>query len=167
MTSNVPSRLLRTWLVIAAIDFLFACTLSIVAYGSTFTRLWQGVASTVLGPAALTAGTSSVLVGLALHLGVALAWSVVFLTLYELSATVRGAITTPGGMLAVAAVYGPLIWTVMSFVVVPTLTGRPGAVSARWWVQAAGHILFVALPIVYMTGRGERTRMQDVLTSEI
>ena len=148
------SRLLRTWLVIAAIDGLFASALSVFAYGSTVTRLWQGVASTVLGPSAIGGGPRTVLVGLLLHLGVALAWSAVFLTLVTSSSWLRRVLESPAGVFAVAAVYGPFIWMVMSLAVIPTLTGRPPTITVRWWVQLVGHVFFVALPIVAMSARG-------------
>src|SRR5689334_4586229 len=64
-------------MVTAAWDFVCASLLSVLAYGSTFSRLWQGVAATVLGPAALTMGARSVAVGLGLHLVVALVCSAV------------------------------------------------------------------------------------------
>jgi uncharacterized membrane protein YagU involved in acid resistance len=53
---------------------------------------------------------------------------------------------------AVAAVYGPVIWLVMSLVVIPMLTHRPPAINIRWWVQLVGHVPFVALPIVTLIG---------------
>src|SRR6476620_526963 len=56
------------WLVTAAWDFLCATALSVFAYHSTAAKLWQGVASTVLGPSALTGGAKTVAAGLALHL---------------------------------------------------------------------------------------------------
>ena len=154
MPSPFLSRLVRIWLVIATIDGLFASALSVLAYGSTFTRLWQGVASTVLGPAAFDGGLRTVFVGLLLHLGVALAWSAVFLTLVTNSPRLRRILESPAGVFAAAAVYGPLVWMVMSLAVIPLLTGRPPAINARWWVQLVGHVFFVALPIVAMSARG-------------
>ncbi len=148
------SRLVPVWLVIAAVDGLFASALSVFAYASTVTRLWQGVASTVLGPAAFEGGTPTVLVGVLLHLGVALGWSAVFLALAMSSSRLRRIIASRGGIVAVAAVYGPAVWLVMSLAVVPLLTGRPPALTVRWLVQLVGHIPFVALPIVAMTARG-------------
>ena len=154
MIRDLLARLIPAWLVTATIDGLFASALSVFAYHSTVTRLWQGVASTLLGPAALTGGTRTVLIGIIMHIGVALFWTTVFLALVTFSPRLRRAITTPAGIVAVAAVYGPVIWLVMSFVVIPTLTGRPPAVTVRWWVQLLGHIPFVALPIVAMIARG-------------
>jgi len=154
MPASFLSRLLRVWLVIATIDGLFASALSVFAYGSTVTRLWQGVASTVLGPSAFDGGLRTVFVGLLLHLGVALGWSAVFLTLVTNSPRLRRILESPAGVFAAAAVYGPLVWMVMSLAVIPLLTGRRPSITARWWAQLVGHVFFVALPIVAMSARG-------------
>ena len=149
------ARLLRVWLVIALVDFLFATALSTLAYGSTFTRLWQGVASTALGPDRLS-GTPLTIAGIGVHITVALVWSTVFVVAYDNIAALRRMTASPGGVWAVAAVYGPLIWIVMSAVVIRIATGRPPAITYRWWVQIVGHIFFVALPIVATTRQVSR-----------
>src|SRR5258705_232372 len=82
-------------------------------------RVWQGVASVVLGPSALQGGFRTVLVGVALHLCVAFTWTAVFLGLALLSERLRAIISTPGGVLAVAVAYGPLVWIVMSTLIIP------------------------------------------------
>lgn len=146
--------LLRTWLVIALVDGLFASCLSVFVYGSTVSRLWQGVAATVIGPTAFTGGARAVLIGLLLHVGVALAWSAVFLRLVMAWPGLRRIIATPGGVIGVAAIYGPAIWLVMSLLVIPSLTGRGPNFTSRWWIQLVGHIPFVALPIVAIIARG-------------
>src|SRR5438046_92704 len=124
--------LLRTWVTIAIIDGIFASCLSVFAYGSTVTRLWLGVASTVLGPSALQGGTRTALVGVLLHICVALMWSLVFLTLAKTLPALRRFISTPAGILAGAAVYGPAILMVMSLVVISLATGRPPSITTRW-----------------------------------
>ena len=154
MNNSIRSTLVRAWLVIAVVDWIFASTLGVVAYGSTVGRVWQGVASVVLGPSALQGGLRTVLVGVALHLCVAFTWTAVFLGLALLSERLRAIISTPGGVLAVAVVYGPLVWIVMSTLVIPSATGRPPKIGARWWVQIVAHMFFVALPIVAMVARG-------------
>ena len=52
MIRDALSRLVRAWLVTAIVDALFSSALAVFAYRSTVTRLWQGVASILLGPAA-------------------------------------------------------------------------------------------------------------------
>ena len=66
---STPRRLVAravfvTWLVTAAWDFLCASALAVFAYGSTLSRFWQGVATTVLGASALEMGAQGVAAGL-------------------------------------------------------------------------------------------------------
>ena len=142
----------------AIIDGLFSSVLVSVFYGSTVTRLFQGVASTLLGPSALSGGGRTALIGLAMHFGVALTWSTVFLVLFTSFAWIRDVVASPGGVVKVATIYGPAIWMFMSFVVVRTLAHRPPTINYRWWIQFFGHIPFVAVPIVASIGRGVRNR---------
>jgi hypothetical protein len=65
------------------------------------------------------------------------------------SSRLRRAIRPAGGALLVAAAYGPIIWLVMSLVVIPLATGRPPAFNFRWWVQVFAHLPFVTLPLVF------------------
>ena len=116
--------LLRAGLLTGITDGLFATVLTTVFYHSTATRLWQGVASTLLGPAAFDGGTSTALLGVLMHFGVAFGWSAVFLLLVMRSGWIRSLLTSPHGTLKVAALYGPFIWMVMSLVVIPLLVHR-------------------------------------------
>jgi len=139
-------------------DGLFASVLSVVFYGSTETRLWQGVASTVLGKDAFTGGIRTALIGLLMHFGVAFGWSAVFLLLVIASPWIRRVLSSPGGILKVASIYGPAIWLIMSLVVIPLLLHRPPTITIRWWIQGIGHIPFVALPMVTIIGK-ERNQL--------
>ena len=53
-----------------------------------------------------------------------------------------------------AVVFGPLVWIVMSTLIIPSATGRPPKIGPRWWTQIVAHMFFVALPIVAMVARG-------------
>jgi hypothetical protein len=154
MTRSPLSRFLRAGLLTGISDGLFACVLFAGFYGSTITRLWQGVAGVLLGPSALEGGTRTALVGVAMHFGVAFAWSAVFLLLFQSSPWLRRQVRSRGGVLKAAAVYGPLVWVMMSLVVIPLLTGRPPSITYRWWIQLIGHFPFVGLPIVASIARG-------------
>lgn len=141
-------RLLRAGLLTGITDGLFSSILAAFVYGSTVTRLWQGVASVPLGAAALDGGLRTAAIGLLMHVGVAFSWSAVFLLLTMSSSWLRSVLTTSTGVATVAAVYGPLIWIVMSMALIPLFTHRPPAINIRWWVQLVGHAPFVGLPIV-------------------
>lgn len=147
------SRIALAGLTTGVVDGLFSSALSVFAYGSTVSRLFRGVAATLLGKAALEGGAPTAWIGVAMHFGVAFGWSAVFVLLVLRSARVRGLLASPYGVMKVASLYGPAIWMVMSIVVIPLLTHSPPAITPRWWVQWIGHIPFVGLPIVASAAR--------------
>jgi hypothetical protein len=157
VNENFLRTWLRAWALITVVDGIFATVLPVVAYGQPFGRVWQGVASILLGRAAIRGGARTILFGLVMHATVALVWTTVFLVLVLLSPRLRRLVATPAGILGVATLYGPAIWIVMSLVVIPRFTNRPTQISERWWVQLLAHIPFVALPIVATIGRGLRS----------
>jgi hypothetical protein len=119
MNRDTASRLARAWLLTGVIDALFSSILVTVFYHSTVARLWQGVASVLLGKSAPDGGTTTVLIGLLMHFGVAFGWSAVFLFLFTRSALIRDLLASRYGVVKVASVYGPFIWLVMSLAVIP------------------------------------------------
>ena len=148
MTRSASSRLLRAGLLTGIVDGLFSSVLSVAFYQSTVQRLFQGVASTLLGKSALDGGTPTAVIGVLMHFGVAFGWSAVFLVLVTRSRRVRSVLDSRYGVIKVAAAYGPFIWLVMSLAVIPLLLHRPPTITIRWWVQLIGHFPFVGLPIV-------------------
>lgn len=162
MTPSARFLLLRAWLVTAVVDFCFASALGVAAYHSTVARVWQGVASVLLGPGALQGGARTFAVGVALHFCVALLWTSLFVALAASMPRLREMISTPAGVLAAAAIYGPLIWCVMSIVVIPRFTGRLPTFAPRWWVQLPAHAAFVALPMVATVAREVAAPALDV-----
>ena len=105
MTPNLLLRLVRAGLVTGVTDALFSSALAAFVYGSTVTRLWQGVASTLLGGAAFDGGARTAAIGLAMHFGVAFAWSAVFLGLVLSWSWLRDVLVSPYGVITVATVY--------------------------------------------------------------
>lgn len=148
MKPHAVARLIRAGVTTAITDGLFSSVLVMFFYNSTFARLWQGVASTVIGPSAFDGGSRMVALGLAMHVGVAFAWSAVFLLAFDALPPIRRVAASGSGALALAAIYGPVIWMTMSCLVIPSMTHRPPTIAFRWWVQFFGHIPFVAVPIV-------------------
>ena len=141
-------RWLQAGLLTAVLDFAFSSVLNRFFYGSTVTRLWQGVASVLLGPDAFNGGMRTVLIGVAMHVGVAFAWTTVFFIILMLVPQIERIANRRFGLVTLSAIYGPIIWMAMSFVVIPSMTGRPPSITYRWWVQLVGHMVFVALPMI-------------------
>jgi hypothetical protein len=156
-------RLVRAGLLTAILDGLFSSVLAQFFYGSSATRMFQGVAATLIGMTAIGGGTRTAVIGVLMHIGVAFGWSAVFLLAYSRIDGLRRATTTAGGIVSVAAVYGPMIWLIMSLVMIPVLLHRPPAFGFRWAVQLAGHVIFVGLPIVWSIAHPSR-RPQPALS---
>ncbi|MEO7995826.1 MAG: hypothetical protein ABI852_00190 [Gemmatimonadaceae bacterium] len=156
MFNNVPnaaSRLVRAGFLTGVVDGSFSSILAAFFYGSTVTKLFQGVAATVLGPSAADGGSRTAAIGWLMHFGVAFGWSAVFLLAYNQFAGLRGFVGSTTGKLVAAAVYGPIIWMVMSLVVIPLLLHRPTTITYKWWIQFVGHAPFVALPMIWMIAK--------------
>ncbi len=153
MTRDASTRLLRAGALTAVTDGLFSSVLSVAAYHSTVTRLFQGVAAVLLGKAAFDGGAQTALVGVLMHVGVAFGWSAVFLLLVSRSSRIRDLLASRYGTIKVASLYGPFIWMVMSLAVIPLLVHRAPTINIRWWIQLAGHFPFVGIPIVSAIGR--------------
>src|SRR5262245_34305767 len=98
---SAGARLLQAWLLLALIDGLFSSVLSVAAYHSTVTRLFQGVASVLLGRGAIDGGTTPTIVGVLMHFTTAFTWSAIFLVLVLQSARVRSVLASPYGVLKV------------------------------------------------------------------
>jgi hypothetical protein len=148
------SRVARAGVLTGIIDGLFSSVLSVAFYHSTVQRLFQGVASTLLGAEAFNGGTLTFALGVLMHFGVAFGWSVVFLLVVKRARWIRGLLNSPYGVVKVASLYGPFIWMVMSLAVIPVLLHRPPAINIRWLIQLIGHIPFVGIPIVASIGKG-------------
>jgi hypothetical protein len=151
---NAVGRIARSGLLTGITDGLFSSVLAVAFYDSTVARLFQGVASTLLGPDAFNGGTRAAAFGLLMHFGVATGWSAVFALLVMRSLRVRRLLAAPFGVIGVASVYGPFIWLAMSLAVIPLLSQRSPTLNARWWIQFVGHFPFVGIPIVATIARG-------------
>ena len=149
----IARKLLRSTVLTGISDGLFSSVLVTVFYGSTFLRLWQGVASTLLGLKAFDGGISVALLGLVMHFCVAFGWSAVFFVIVSRASWLRTLLSSRFGVVKVAAMYGPGIWLVMSIVVIPLFAHRAPTFNIRWWIQLVGHFPFVGIPIVWSTSK--------------
>ena len=147
---------LASTIAVAVIDGLFAIVVYVVFGTATITRLFQSIASALIGPSAFRGGTTTFALGIALHVTVALAWSIIFLLLLRGTRFVPRMLDSRLGALKVAAWYGPLIYVVMSLALIPAFTQRVPPVNAMWMLVLLGHIPFVALPITAILKRAAR-----------
>jgi hypothetical protein len=149
-------RLLRAGLLVGVSDACFAMVTNAVMRGSGAARVWQGVASVLVGKEALNGGAAMTALGVLMHFTVAFTWSALFLVAVLRSPKIRAVLDSEYGALKVAAVLGPFIWLVMSLVVIPMFVHRMPTLTSYWVVMLVGHIFFVGLPMAAAIGSGQR-----------
>jgi hypothetical protein len=151
---GVGSVLVKTWLLVAVSDAIFASlTGMFIPPTVTPARVFRGVASVLLGKSALDGGSTTALIGLAMHFGVALGWSALFVLVVHNSWAMRDALKTWPGRILVAVVYGISIWLIMTWIVIPSMLHRPPTFSLKYWIQLVGHPLFVVGPMIWVNRR--------------
>jgi hypothetical protein len=150
---NAAMLVAASTLAVALLDGLFAIVLYVVRGNVTIQRLFQGIASALIGPAAFTGGARTFALGVALHVTVALAWSVIFLLALRGTRVVPRMLAWRYGALDVAVWFGPLVYIVMSMAVIPLFTHRVPPITTNWITVLLGHIPFVGLPIALIVGR--------------
>lgn len=137
-------------LTVGVLDGLAAVTSSALR-GTGPARVFQYIASGLLGPAAFAGGAGTVLLGVLLHFLVALiAAAVYYLASLSLPVLIRRAALC-------GVLYGVAVYFVMSRVVVPLSAARPLPFSlAQLLTGVSIHILFVGLPIALLARRSAR-----------
>ncbi len=153
MTSNLPrlsiaevaAVVLPAGLVCAVTDISYIIVLVLIKGGSPVHML-QGIAFSVLGKATYTGGVSTMLLGLALHTGIALTAAAVFFVVHRVSKLVRQH-WFAGGVL-----FGALVYVFMQLVALP-LTRLPHQTfpPPNWIPVFVAHITAVGPVIAAVT----------------
>jgi len=147
--SNAYAAVLWGGGVVGVLDITYACVASAVRAGVSPIRVFQSVASGLLGRGAFEGGIPTAALGLALHFFIAFTWAAVyFAASRKLRFMVERAV--PAGLL-----YGVVVYAFMNLVVIP-LSAAPFKVSytpLKLVVDVLGHMLLVGLPIALATRR--------------
>ena len=144
--------ILKAGILVGVLDGLFAIALYVVALKATTTvRLFQSIASAVLGPRSFQGGLATAALGLALHFTVAHGWAAVYYAALRASSILRRLVAAPARAVVVGMAYGVLVWLVMDLVVIPMTRTRPTPVTARSFLPVlVGHMFVVGLPIALL-----------------
>jgi len=152
-------RLAVATLLVASGDIAWAMLWVALTRGAGPKRVLQSVASGLLGPAAFTGGWGTAMLGLALHVCIALGWTSLFALVQQRSSGLRTVVTRPRGALVVGLVYGAVVWLLMDGVVLPLSRARASSPASLWfWLQLLMHPIVVGLPIVLVLARPEPSR---------
>jgi hypothetical protein len=113
-------------------------------------RVWQGVASGLLGPKSFQGGLRTAALGIALHFFIALTAAAVYVTASRYLPLLRERAVLCG------CVFGLMVWAFMRFVVIPlSLMRRSSATILQWELlgSLAIHAFGVGLPIALSARR--------------
>jgi hypothetical protein len=145
--SNLLRAILLGGLACAVLDAV-AATIDFGIRGVSFTRLWQGVASGLLGSASFQYGAASAALGLFCHVLIAMVAASVFnLAIRYLPSLIKYYLLS-------GALYGVTVYCFMNLAVIPlsALPKRPFSLSGAI-KQIIIHIFCVGLPIALAARR--------------
>ncbi|HWS72261.1 MAG TPA: hypothetical protein VN605_09105 [Thermoanaerobaculia bacterium] len=149
----MPSRIARATLIVGALDITEACLFWFFYRGASPIRIFQSVAAGLLGKSSFTGGAATAALGLALHFFIAFC---VVLT-YALASRRLPVLTRHP--IACGAVYGVLVYLVMSFVFVPLSNAGTPKWSALVVTNGLfAHIVCVGIATALALGRERAPR---------
>jgi hypothetical protein len=128
--------------------------------GITPWRVFQYIASGLIGVKSFQISWASVLLGVAIHYAIALTWTAAFLIIASKFPAMRRRPVVSG------LIYGALAYVVMNFIVLPlSRVAHPPAISLASRINAVLALLFcIGLPISLLTHLVEKRAMQLYLT---
>jgi len=135
-------------LVTGSFDIIYACTFWYLKRGVLPARVFQSVASGLLGDASFTAGWRSAALGLALHYFIATSMAV---TYYLFARRWSDLWEKP---LVYGPMYGLLLYGIMNYIVVPLSAANPGSRNLLWvLLSIAVHAFLIGTPCAIFARR--------------
>jgi hypothetical protein len=139
-------------IVVAALDLAYAMLVWTVIQPVTTPRgILQSIASGLLGRSSFGGGWPTAILGLGLHLFIALVWTLIFLAALRLLPPLRRWVSDRRGAVLVGLGYGALMWLGMDLIVLPLSRARATPVgSPFFFINLAQHALVLGPPIVLL-----------------
>jgi len=149
-------RVLVVAAVVALVDGLYVVGVFDWSMGATTApRIFQGIALALVGrELALGGGWWTALLGLAMHVGVALSWTLVWALLYGGSARVRALVRTVPRALVAGVLYGVGVHLAMQLAILPLTHARVSPMLSRGALLVLlAHVTVIGPPIVLLQRR--------------
>lgn len=128
-------------LVAGAFDMTYACTFWYVKRGVLPKRVFQSVASGLLGDVSFTGGWATALLGLGLHFFIATSMAVTYYLFARRWSELAQRPWTFGPL------YGVLLYFIMNYIVVPVSAANPGSRNLTWvLLSIAVHAFLIGTP---------------------
>ena len=141
--------IILAWLVAGTLDISYA----IIVWGPVFGRLTaaqllQGIASTLMGKDAFTGGIPTALIGLSMHYGIALAWTLFYFLIFPYMPVLSRKKWDWG------LIYGVFVWAMMTILIVPLVTGHAWSYNTVSFIKSiAPMILLFGPAIAFIIGK--------------
>jgi hypothetical protein len=145
-----PSRfyVLLGGLVAGTFDMTYACTFWYLRRGVLPKRVFQSVASGLLGDGAFTGGWPTALLGLVLHYFIATSMAVTYYLFARRWPDLAQRPWTFGPL------YGVLLYFIMTYIVVPLSAANPGSRNLTWvLLSIAVHAFLIGTPCALFARR--------------
>ncbi len=142
-------RVIKGGLLAGVIDISYVMVLWVlVLKKTTAMRIWQSIATGLLGKDAFQGGIPTAILGGVLHFSIALTWTVIYWQLYRRSPALRRITRSAGGAFVAGMLFGLCMWLVMDFVVLP-LSRATSVPMQSWtfWANLAQHATMVGTAI--------------------
>ena len=151
---STASVILWSGLVAAVLDGADAVIFNGAIRGTSAMRIFQFIASGILGLKSFRGGWNTASIGVLIHLGIAMAAALAF---YGFSRAIPALRSRP---LLWGPVFGIAFFAVMHYVVVPlsAVPRQPPTPGPDFVNLVFSHIFFVGLPIALITSKGSQTR---------
>jgi hypothetical protein len=135
-------------LVAGTFDIVYACTFWAVKRDVPPERIFQSVASGLLGKASFEGGLTTAALGLGLHYFIATSMSVAYYLVARRWSPLKERPVPLG------AAYGLLLYVLMNYVVLPLSAAGPGSTDPLWiGLSIAVHAFLIGMPIALFARR--------------
>ncbi len=142
------SYVLLGGLVAGSFDITYACTFWYLKRGVLPSRVFQSVASGLLGDASFTGGWRTAALGLALHYFIATSMAVTYYLFARRWSDLWEKPFVYGPM------YGVLLYGIMNYIVVPLSAANPGSRNLLWvLLSIAVHAFLIGTPCAIFARR--------------
>jgi hypothetical protein len=140
-------------LVAGTFDITYACTFWYLKRGVLPTRVFQSVASGLLGDASFTGGSRTAALGLVLHYCIATSMAVTYYLFARRWAELWQKPWVFGPL------YGVLLYGIMNYIVVPLSAANPGSRNLVWvLLSIAVHAFLIGTPCALFARRALRAQ---------
>ena len=135
--------------VAGTLDITYACLFWGLMAGVSPERIFQSVASGLLGPASFKGGVATAALGLFLHFFIAISMSIAYYLVARHWAALRERPVSYG------AAYGLVLYGVMNYIVVPLSAAGGGGSAGRLWIilSIIVHMFLIGVPIALFARR--------------